>query len=139
MRGFVKFSLILLVEATVVSAAARQSGEGATPAQGANVHNSRNSLDWAGTYEGVLSCADCQGTKTRLTLNSDGSYRLVTQAQGSQNAEKAVSGVFRWQPMGTPSPSTDAAADSSFPWARGGSHCFGRKAALHCPLRPIWC
>jgi heat shock protein HslJ len=47
-----------------------------------------------------LSSADCPGTKTRLTLNPDGSYRLVTQAQGSQNAEKSVSGVFTWQPSG---------------------------------------
>jgi len=47
-----------------------------------------------------LRCADCPGAKTRLTLNRDGSYRLVTQAQGSQNAEKSVSGVFTWQPSG---------------------------------------
>jgi heat shock protein HslJ len=64
------------------------------------VHNSRNSLDWAGTYEGVLPCADCLGTKTRLTLNQDGSYRLVTQPQGSQKAEKSVTGIFTWQPSG---------------------------------------
>jgi len=64
------------------------------------MHNSRNSLDWAGAYEGVLPCAGCPGTKTRLTLNRDDSYRLVTQAQGSQNAEKSVSGVFMWQPSG---------------------------------------
>jgi hypothetical protein len=63
------------------------------------MHNSRNSLDWAGSYEGVLSCAGCPGTKTTLTLNLDGSYRLVTQ-QGSQNAEKSVGGVFTWQPSG---------------------------------------
>ena len=95
-----KFSVILLALATVVSAVAQQSGAGAPPAQPDDPHSSRNSLDWAGTYEGVLPCADCSGTKTRLTLNSDGSYRLVTQAQGSQNAEKSVSGVFTWQPTG---------------------------------------
>jgi heat shock protein HslJ len=92
--------VILLSFAIVVSAAAQQSGAGAPPAQPADMHNSRNSLDWAGTYEGVLPCADCPGTKTRLTLNYDGSYRLVTRAQGLQNAEKSVSGVFTWQPSG---------------------------------------
>ena len=92
--------VILLAVATVVSTASQQGGAGAPPAQPADIHNSRNSLDWAGTYEGVLPCADCPGTKTRLTLNYDGSYRLVTQAQGSQNAEKTVSGVFTWQPSG---------------------------------------
>jgi uncharacterized lipoprotein NlpE involved in copper resistance/heat shock protein HslJ len=99
-RGFVKFSVILLAVATVVSAGAQQSGAGAAPVQPPDMHNSRNSLDWAGIYEGVLPCADCPGTKTRLTLNQDGSYRLVTQAQGSQNAEKSVTGVFTWQPSG---------------------------------------
>ena len=92
--------VILLAVATVVSTASQQGGAGAPPTQPADMHNSRNSLDWAGTYEGVLPCADCPGTKTRLTLNYDGSYRLVTQAQGSQNAEKSVSGVFTWQPSG---------------------------------------
>jgi heat shock protein HslJ/uncharacterized lipoprotein NlpE involved in copper resistance len=95
-----KFSVILLALAAVVSVAARQSGAGAPPAQSPDMHNSRNSLDWAGTYEGVLRCADCPGGKTSLTLNRDGSYRLVTQAQGSQTAEKSVSGNFEWQPSG---------------------------------------
>lgn len=95
-----KFSVILLAVATVASAAAQQSGAGAPPAAPTDMHNSRNSLGWAGTYEGVLPCANCPGTKTRLTLNRDGSYRLVTQAQGLQNAEKSVNGVFTWQPSG---------------------------------------
>ena len=99
-RGLVKFSVILFAVATVVSAGAQQSGASAPTAQPPDMHNSRSSLDWAGTYEGVLPCADCPGTKTRLTLNQDGSYRLVTQGQGSQNAEKSVSGVFTWQPSG---------------------------------------
>src|SRR5215469_4486920 len=100
MGRFVKLSVILLAVASLVSAAAQQGGAGAPPTQPADMHNSRNALDWAGTYEGVLPCADCPGIKTRLTLNYDGSYRLVTQAQGSQNAEKSVSGVFTWQPSG---------------------------------------
>src|SRR6516162_5087947 len=92
--------VILLAIATVVSTASQQGGAGAPPTQPADMHNSRISLDWAGTYEGVLPYADCPGTKTRLTLNYDGSYRLVTQAQGSQNAEKSVSGVFPRPPNG---------------------------------------
>src|SRR5215472_17975936 len=90
--------VILLAVATVVSAAGQQSGP--PPAQLVDMHNSRISLDWAGIYEGILPCTDCPGTKIRLTLNYDGTYRLVTQAQGSQNAEKSVSGVFVWQPSG---------------------------------------
>ena len=51
--------VLLLVVANVVSAAALQSGASVPRAQPADMHNSRNSLDWAGTYEGVLACADC--------------------------------------------------------------------------------
>jgi heat shock protein HslJ len=98
--GFVKFSVILLATVTVVSAATQQSNAGAAPAQPVDMHNSRISLDWAGTYEGVLPCAGCPGTKTRLTLNQDGSYRLATKEQGSENSERFVSGAFRWQPSG---------------------------------------
>jgi len=92
--------LLILGLAIAVSAAAQPNDAATPPAQPADMQNSRLSLDWAGTYEGVLPCADCPGTKTRLTLNYDGSYRLITQAQGSQNAEKSVSGVFTWQPSG---------------------------------------
>ena len=84
--------VILFAVATVVSAAAWQSGAGRPPAQAVDMHNSRNSLDWVGIYEGVLPCADCPGIKTRLTLNYDGSYRLVTRAQGSQQCR----GVREW-------------------------------------------
>ena len=26
--------------------------------------NSQNSLDWEGTYKGIIPCADCEGIKT---------------------------------------------------------------------------
>ena len=121
-----KFSVILLALATVASAAAQQSGAGAPPTQPADVHNSRNSLDWAGTYEGVLPCSNCPGTKTRLTLNYDGSYQLVSQVQGSQNVEKSVSGVFMWQPSGNAITLDD----------RGGRQQFSVGEGRLKPLRP---
>ena len=33
-------------------------------------HNAQNSLDWAGTYEATLPCADCPGIKTTVVLKS---------------------------------------------------------------------
>jgi uncharacterized lipoprotein NlpE involved in copper resistance len=66
----------------------------------ADMHNSRNSLDWAGTYEGVLPCADCPGIKTRLTLNQDGSYELSTQYLDRQPAPQVVRGQFTWNAGG---------------------------------------
>ena len=38
--------------------------------------NSRNSLDWAGTYSGVLPCSDCRGVETYLTINTNNTYEI---------------------------------------------------------------
>ena len=37
-------------------------------------HNSMNSLDWAGKYEGTLPCADCEGIKYIVELKKDGNF-----------------------------------------------------------------
>lgn len=44
-----------------------------------NEHNAEISLDWSGTYEGILPCGDCEGIKTRLTLNDNHTYVLTEQ------------------------------------------------------------
>jgi len=37
-------------------------------------HNARNSLDYVGTYNGVLPCGDCEGIETEIILENDGTY-----------------------------------------------------------------
>lgn len=63
-------------------------------------HNSRNSLDWAGTYEGVTPCADCPGIRMQLTLQADGRYQLRTQYLERQVAPTSVTGRFSWNADG---------------------------------------
>lgn len=41
-----------------------------------SAHTAENSLDWNGTYKGVLPCADCEGIETELELNADKTYDL---------------------------------------------------------------
>lgn len=41
-----------------------------------SVNPAETSLDWAGVYQGVLPCADCEGINTTLTLNNDGTFEL---------------------------------------------------------------
>lgn len=64
-------------------------------------HNSRNALDWAGTYEGVTPCADCPGIRTRLTLQPDGRFELSTQYIDRQPAPQTVQGSFDWDAAGS--------------------------------------
>ncbi len=63
-------------------------------------HNSRNSLDWSGTYQGVVPCADCEGIETRLTLKEDGSYLLETKYTGKSEKLFSKSGSFSWSEDG---------------------------------------
>ncbi len=79
----------------------RQSQAVAGAAKPADVHTSQNSLDWAGTYEGILPCADCPGVETRLTLHRDGSYELATRALGRDEAAQTVLGQFAWNAAGS--------------------------------------
>jgi uncharacterized lipoprotein NlpE involved in copper resistance len=65
-----------------------------------DMHNSRNSLDWAGTYEGVLPCADCPGIRTTLTLARDGSYTLAMQYIDRSVAPVQSRGRFSWNDAG---------------------------------------
>ena len=64
-------------------------------------HSSRDSLDWAGTYVGILPCADCPGIHTTMTLNPDQTYALSTRYEGRQDATFEQKGVFSWSPDGS--------------------------------------
>ena len=64
-------------------------------------HNSRNAVDWAGTYEGITPCAVCPGIKLRLTLQKDGRYELSTQYLERQAAPQTARGQFSWNAAGS--------------------------------------
>lgn len=89
-----------------LSLAAYADVEGTTPVSAPeaqaipDMHNSRNSLDWAGTYEGLLPCADCAGIRTRLTLGADGIYELHAEQLRSDARVMSASGYFSWLPDG---------------------------------------
>lgn len=65
-----------------------------------SAHNSRNSLDWAGVYRGVLPCADCEGIETVLVLNADGSYVAQSRYLGKDGKVFASQGAFNWDASG---------------------------------------
>ncbi len=62
--------------------------------------NSRNSLDWDGTYTGVLPCADCEGMLTTITLNRDLTFRRSTVYKGKDEKSHEESGRFTWDQSG---------------------------------------
>lgn len=64
--------------------------------------NSQTSLDWPGTYFGVLPCASCEGIETWVTLNSDGTFELRSNYLGLNDARDEIfTGNFEWDATGS--------------------------------------
>ncbi len=87
--------VVVLMFLTMAGCMPRQEGAAGVPDP---AHSSRNALDWAGTYEGVLPCADCPGIRTRLTLRQDGTYQLSRLYIDRDREPRLASGRFAWQP-----------------------------------------
>jgi copper homeostasis protein (lipoprotein) len=66
----------------------------------ADVHTSKNSLDWAGVYRGILPCADCEGIETTLKLTTDLEYELSMKYLGKSTVPFSSTGSFQWRPDG---------------------------------------
>ncbi|AQX14111.1 hypothetical protein BAX94_03790 [Elizabethkingia meningoseptica] len=63
-------------------------------------HNAQNSLDWAGTYEGTVPCADCPGIKTTITLNDNGSFAIAEEYL-ERKTKSEDKGKFEWDKSGS--------------------------------------
>lgn len=63
--------------------------------------NSMNSLDWDGTYYGVLPCADCEGIETVITLSKDLTYKMTSKYLGKSGDVIENTGSFTWNEAGT--------------------------------------
>lgn len=71
--------------------------------EGQLIHNSRNSLDWNGTYTGVLPCMDCPGIETLLVINEDLTYTLEQkkiETAENESTEFKTTGNFSWNEQG---------------------------------------
>ena len=63
--------------------------------------NSKNSLDWDGTYVGTVPCANCGGIITQITLKKDNTYSLQVEYAGKENSMQKFEGTFQWNDAGS--------------------------------------
>lgn len=64
-------------------------------------HTAQNSLDWAGTYQGILPCADCEGINTTVVLNREGTFYVKNEYLKNDNNKIIESnGNFSWDKTG---------------------------------------
>lgn len=62
--------------------------------------NSKNALDWSGTYTGTIPCADCDGIETSVTLFKSGAYTRTQKYAGKSNDQIKDNGKFKWNDQG---------------------------------------
>jgi copper homeostasis protein (lipoprotein) len=64
-------------------------------------HTSQNSIDWWGTYTGIIPCADCEGIKTTITLYREMTYSMTAVYLGKDENEFFQQGAFSWNDAGS--------------------------------------
>ena len=63
-------------------------------------HNAKNSLDYTGTYKGILPCADCEGLETTIAINENATYSIATKYLGKGEKTFIQKGNFSWNKKG---------------------------------------
>ncbi|MDT8439027.1 MAG: copper resistance protein NlpE N-terminal domain-containing protein [Wenzhouxiangellaceae bacterium] len=81
--------------------AAAPSSQIDPPASPTPADSSRLSLDWPGTYSGVIPCASCPGIDTVVTLNADGSFARSMRYIDENPIPITESGQFEWNEAGS--------------------------------------
>lgn len=97
--------LVLLAACTEApdesQAAAASGAADVAPVMADTAHNSRNALDWPGTYSGVTPCADCGGIRTTIRLQADGTFLRERVYVGKSDGPIRDSGTFSWNDAGS--------------------------------------
>lgn len=63
-------------------------------------HTSETALDWAGTYQDTIPCADCPGILTTVKLYEDGTYAYNAEYL-ERNTTLQDTGRFMWHNNGS--------------------------------------
>ena len=63
-------------------------------------NSARHALNWEGTYNGMLPCADCSGIDITLTIDKNGYYILTQDFKDQNNGHFNSHGKFTWDKLG---------------------------------------
>tara|TARA_R110000850_G_scaffold80862_1_gene173554 strand:+ start:97905 stop:98354 length:450 start_codon:yes stop_codon:yes gene_type:complete len=66
-----------------------------------DMHTSENTLDWHGTYQGILPCADCEGIQTEVTLLDNNTYTIKRIYLGKEETVFEETGDLQWTEGGS--------------------------------------
>ncbi|RPD93294.1 META domain-containing protein [Aureibaculum marinum] len=91
---------IIIVAIILASCNVKKPVTNSEKEQMVDLHNSMNSLDWNGTYQATLPCADCEGIKTVLTLNNDLTFIKKYKYLSKLDTIFEDKGSFSWNKTG---------------------------------------
>ena len=77
------------------------NSRGSVPTHIKTVDKSKTSLNWDGTYLGIIPCADCPGIETQITLNTDNTYQITRKYQDRNDDVYVNKGTFTWDTDGS--------------------------------------
>lgn len=66
-----------------------------------DMHSAKNSIDWGGSYFGVIPCAACPGINTLITLNTDGTFVKEEEYINSGKTVMPEEGKIVWGAKGS--------------------------------------
>ena len=95
-----KLSVLTLISVLFLSSCVNKPKENSTEEKPIFADNSKTSIDWSGTYKGVLPCADCEGIETIIKLNEDYSYSKTIKYLSKDKTFKISKGNFSWDDSG---------------------------------------
>lgn len=106
-----KFSIYLLLFSALIfhSCGTEESTDSETSSADSTItepatpdsHNSQNSLDWMGTYAGVLPCEDCDELQAEVTLEENERFSRKLIYKGKSNTPLLSAGKFEWNESGS--------------------------------------
>jgi uncharacterized lipoprotein NlpE involved in copper resistance len=97
---FIVGMVCLLFELNACKSKVKEQTDSDFGFQIATSDNSRTSLDWMGTYEGVIPCADCSGIEVQITLNDNDTYQMSWKYQEKKLGATNLTGTFYWDDDG---------------------------------------
>jgi uncharacterized lipoprotein NlpE involved in copper resistance len=96
-----KIIFIVSVVCLSLNACSSKSGSSSIQTPEITADNSQNSLDWEGTYSGVVPCADCSGIETKISLALDNTYRISWKYLEKSDEVYVKEGTFVWDSTGS--------------------------------------
>ena len=101
MRKQVLICVLAALVIGVVSCKPQQNGVKSNDTVSVTVgDNSKNSLDWEGSYSAILPCDDCGGIQVYVDLTADGVYKMKEVYFGKEDSDTDVSGKLTWDEGG---------------------------------------